>query len=172
MNDLANRNELSLWAEQVEDFSSNLPALRTEDLVDAFAQIDRLKKAANTADKQVKDELKSRASEGGSDAKGHVFLAGQDARVKLEKRVTITVKDDAVLLLGTLGLLAFFPRRPDPEKMLAKLNELGVDPLEYSDPVVDKATLEDLVARGIVPEDVAVSVLEASESFAVKVLSR
>lgn len=153
----------------VQDLPGALALAPTPFLVDTFAGFNDLSKAMKKADTEIKAIIKTRTDEGMRDEKGNVFLEGTDQRaIKIERRVSVGLVEDAEKILEIAGVLEYFPRRPDPEKMLAKLRAMGIDPSDYSTPVIDKDNVEKLYEEGVLTTDTVKAVLESKESVAIK----
>lgn len=164
-----NRNQIEVLASSLNEVTASLAEMDTPELVDTFLAADPMTKAVKALEDTAKMLLRERRNEGGADDKGHRYLSGtRGGSVKIERRLTIAVADDALDVLQEKGVVDLLPKTPNPQKMLAKLQELGVDPSEYSDPVVTKDAIEALVGAGVIDTDTALRLVTQSETFAVK----
>lgn len=164
-----NSTQIEHLAASLDEITENLVTMETPDLVDTFVAAAPMAKAVKKLEDTAKTELRARREEGGADDKGHRYLTGSgDRGVKIEQRVSISLTEDAPQKLADKGVLDLLPRSPNPEKMMTKLRELGVDPKEYTDPVVTQEGVEGLYTQGLIDAEFVQSIVTKKPTYAVK----
>jgi hypothetical protein len=165
MIDLARKDAtLAMFDEALERVES----METEDMAELFYQLNAIMNRATPLHDKLKANLKTRIDEGGKDERGHSYIAGRTGSAKVERRVKITLKENAVERLDALGLLDEFPYKEDYDMMCTLLEQLPVDIVSYAKPDVTVETLTELVEDGIIDPAVAREVLDVREFYAVK----
>ena len=153
--------------EQLDTISTNLTSYTNEALIDFFGAAKPLEKKVGEVNKRAREELLNRREEFGVDAKGHRYGRGEQHGVKLERRVSVRLLEDAEETLAEY--LHLFDRELDVKKAEQALREAGVERETYTVPSVTKEQLEKLNEQGLIPDEVAIACLsEESITWAAK----